>query len=79
MAENDKHIDVLKTTDVEHEEQAQTTSGGDEALKILGDQSEEISEEEAKAVLRKIDWRMVPLMMLVNTIQLVDKNVRFHA
>jgi hypothetical protein len=49
--------------------------GGDEALKALDPNEEAITEEEYKAVLKKIDWRLTPVLMVVNMIQIVDKNV----
>lgn len=36
---------------------------------------ESTSAEEAAKVLRKIDWHLVPVLVLVNAIQLIDKNV----
>jgi hypothetical protein len=49
--------------------------GGDEALHTIDPDGGAISEEEYAAVLKKIDWRLTPVLALVNMIQLVDKNV----
>lgn len=48
---------------------------GDIALTILQTHFDPFTPEEEKRVRRKIDFRMVPLMLLVNGIQYVDKNV----
>ncbi len=48
---------------------------GDDALKILHTHFEPFTKEEEKKVLRKIDSRMVPLMLFVNGIQFLDKQV----
>ena len=47
-----------------------------EAHKYLLDVGDVVTEEEEKRVLRKIDWKLVPIMVLLNAVQLVDKNVR---
>lgn len=49
---------------------------GDEALQILHSHFEGYTEAEAKVVCRRIDWRLIPIMLTINTIQLVDKTVR---
>lgn len=46
----------------------------DEGRKIAVDES--LNAQEAAKVLRKIDWHLVPVLVLVNAIQLIDKNVR---
>ena len=70
MNTDQKHADAF------HEERMEKIDrNGDVALKFLGDDVEPITEEEEKRVLRKIDWRLVPVMMLVNSVQLIDKNV----
>ena len=48
---------------------------GDEALKFVADHYVEFSPEEEKKVVRRIDFRMMPIMMAVNGIQFVDKLV----
>ncbi|KAB2573268.1 MFS allantoate transporter [Lasiodiplodia theobromae] len=47
----------------------------DEALEFTGNGAEEIhySEEEERAVLRKIDWNIIPLLCWVYMIQFADK------
>ncbi|KAJ5950077.1 hypothetical protein N7454_001661 [Penicillium verhagenii] len=52
---------------------------GDEALKILHEEFEPYTEEEEKRVRRKIDVRLVSLMLLVNGIQFIDKNTMSSA
>lgn len=67
-----------QAADVSHEEIAKPNygqGGGDEALKALDGDDEVYSEEEYAAVRRKIDWRITPVLFLINMIQLVDKNV----
>jgi ACS family allantoate permease-like MFS transporter len=49
---------------------------GDDALKILNSHYEAFTPEEERKVLRKIDWRMCSLMLLINGMQFIDKNVR---
>lgn len=61
---------------LEKEELPTKNQGQDDVLEFLRGGAEEFSEEEAKAVLKKIDWRLTPVLVLVNCIQLVDKNVR---
>lgn len=76
MSNPEKDNKVPKTADISHEEVSKpAVIGGDEALEVLGDHAEPISEEEAAAVLKKIDWRLMPVLILVNAIQLTDKNV----
>lgn len=70
-----------QAADVSHEEIAKPNygqGGGDEALKALDGDDEVYSEEEYAAVRRKIDWRITPVLFLINMIQLVDKNVSEH-
>jgi hypothetical protein len=49
---------------------------GDEALKILHTHYEPYTKEEERRVLRKIDLRLIVVMLVVNGLQFVDKNVR---
>jgi hypothetical protein len=51
---------------------------GDDALKVLHAEFEPYTKEEETRVLRKIDLRMIFLMLLVNGIQFVDKMVSLH-
>lgn len=48
---------------------------GDDALRILNTHYEPFTPEEEYKVRRKIDWRMCSLMLLINGIQFIDKNV----
>lgn len=48
---------------------------GDEALKIMHSTFDPYSDEEEKVVERKIDWRLIPIMLTINALQLIDKNV----
>ncbi|CAK7202804.1 hypothetical protein SEUCBS139899_005531 [Sporothrix eucalyptigena] len=54
-------------------------AGNDEALEILGTNYVSFTKEEEAAVRRKIDWRLLPLMLLVNGLQFVDKNTISYA
>ncbi|KAF8849087.1 MFS general substrate transporter [Acephala macrosclerotiorum] len=47
---------------------------GDEALKVLHTHYEPYSPEEERRVLRKIDFRMCSLMLVINGLQFIDKN-----
>ena len=49
--------------------------GGDEALHTLQTHFVPFTKEEENAVRRKIDFRLVPLMLVINGLQFVDKNV----
>ena len=68
-----------KPTGVLHEEDAtaEQLRHGDEALAVLTTDTDPIGDEEARKVRRKIDWRLLPAMMVINALQLVDKNVSF--
>jgi hypothetical protein len=48
---------------------------GDEALKILHGEYEPYTQEEEKRVLRKIDFRLIIVMLIINGLQFIDKNV----
>jgi ACS family allantoate permease-like MFS transporter len=49
--------------------------GGDDALQFLQTHHEQYTKEEERRVMRKVDIRMVLLMLIINGIQFVDKNV----
>lgn len=49
---------------------------GDDALQFLQQGHQPYSKEEEKRVMRKVDVRMLTLMLIVNGFQFVDKNVR---
>jgi hypothetical protein len=49
---------------------------GDDALRILHTHFEPYNEEEENAVKKKIDRRLVPIMLIANGLQFLDKNVR---
>lgn len=69
-------VERASVTDPSCEEKMEVASrSGDEALKIMHTNFEPYTEEEEKAVQRKIDWRLIPLMLIVNALQLIDKNV----
>jgi ACS family allantoate permease-like MFS transporter len=67
----------LTPTDISRNEMQimQKVYDGDEALKYLHAEFEPYTEEEERQVRRKIDRRMVILMLVVNGLQFVDKNV----
>jgi hypothetical protein len=70
------HIDRVITipeTDIAH--LSEKVVDGDVALTILHTHFELFTPEEEKRVKRKIDLRLIILMLLVNGIQYVDKNV----
>lgn len=74
---------AMSSLSVEHVDLAQVETGiekkvydGDDALKILHTHFEPYNAEEEKAVKRKIDRRLVPIMLFVNGLQFLDKNVR---
>lgn len=48
---------------------------GDDALKVLHGEFEPYTKEEEKRVLRKIDLRMIIVMLIINGLQFIDKNV----
>jgi len=52
---------------------------GDEALKILQGEYEPYAKEEEKRVLRKIDFRLIIVMLIINGLQFIDKNVNLLA
>lgn len=60
--------DVVLSTEKVH--------NGDEALAFIVDHHEAFTPDEEKRVRRKIDIRLVPIMLVVNGIQFVDKLVR---
>lgn len=69
------HLDNQDVSDVSHLEV--TESGPEErpgAHNESNTRIEDTNAEEAKKVLRKIDWHLLPVLMLVNAIQLIDKN-----
>lgn len=51
---------------------------GDDALKILHTHFEPYDKKEERAVVRKIDRRLIPIMLIVNGLQFLDKNVRLY-
>lgn len=77
---NSKQVPKDTITTVELEEVATTTEyhldskvdDGDDALKILNTHYEPFTPEEEKKVLRKIDRRMVVLMLCINGIQFIE-------
>lgn len=61
---------------VSHQELAESSGGNvDAKIKTLDAITETATEAEENKVLRKIDWHLLPVLMLVNAIQLIDKNV----
>ncbi|KAK0451226.1 MFS general substrate transporter [Desarmillaria tabescens] len=73
--ERQLHLEnVSSPTDLES--QAPRVADGDAALAILGDKTvhKEITPEENKRVLRKIDWWLMPVILLVYFLQQLDKS-----
>lgn len=64
---------TIPETDLPH--LSEKVVDGDVALTILQTHFDPFTPEEEKRVRRKIDLRMIILMLLVNGIQYVDKNV----
>lgn len=64
---------TIPETDIPH--LSEKVVDGDVALTILQTHFAPFTPEEEKRVKRKIDLRMIILMLLVNGIQYVDKNV----
>jgi hypothetical protein len=85
MAPNTTSKDDVMTTELESPRSPQGQPAfseknhiqdGDEALKILHTHYEPYTKEEERRVLRKIDFRLIIVMLIVNGLQFVDKNVR---
>ena len=78
--DDNKHeaqADGQPVSGVSHQELAGVSGDNvDEKMKALEVVAETATEAEEKQVLRKIDWHLLPVLMLVNAIQLIDKNVR---
>ena len=73
---SEKQVEARDLQEISHEELADPSHGrGDEALKVLDGLVANISEEEETQILRKIDWHLLPVLMLINAVQLIDKNV----
>lgn len=73
---SEKQVEARDFQAISHEELADPSHGkGDEALKVLDGLVANISEEEETQILRKIDWHLLPVLMLINAVQLIDKNV----
>ncbi|CAK7204298.1 hypothetical protein SEUCBS139899_007053 [Sporothrix eucalyptigena] len=67
---------IAPTVDIVHEElglEKNDTVNDDQALRFLASHVVVSTEEEERKVLRKIDWRIIPLLMIINCIQLIDK------
>lgn len=64
---------VSSATDLES--RVLRVADGDVALTILGDKTvrREITPEENKRILRKIDWWLMPIILLVYFLQQLDK------
>ncbi len=64
---------VSSATDLES--RVLRVADGDVALTILGDKTvrREITPEENKRILRKIDWWLMPVILLVYFLQQLDK------
>jgi hypothetical protein len=75
--EKSTFTELDQRSDVSHEERAEKGAlDDDEALKVLHSHFEAYTEEEERQVVRKIDFRLIPIMLAVNALQLIDKNVR---
>lgn len=58
------------------EAQQRRRRGKDEATKVLAnaDNQAPITETEEQAVLRKIDWRVMPMLLITTGLQYADKS-----
>jgi hypothetical protein len=65
-----ERADTLYDVHLDHKVQ-----DGDEALKILHGEYEPYTKDEEKRVLRKIDFRLILVMLIINGLQFIDKNV----
>jgi hypothetical protein len=64
---------AVTETDIRH--LSEKVVDGDEALKVLQDHFEPFTPEESNRVRWKIDRHLVAVMLVINGIQFVDKNV----
>jgi hypothetical protein len=77
------NVEKVAASAAQHNEQfseepkirADEIQDGDLALKVLHTHFEPYTKDEEKRLLRKIDYRLALLMLLVNGIQFVDKLV----
>ncbi|CAK7235589.1 hypothetical protein SBRCBS47491_009347 [Sporothrix bragantina] len=85
MASNDKsraaEVELAAITTVRSEVHhlSEKVKSGDEALEILGTNYVNFTKEEEAVVRRKIDRRLMPIMLLVNGMQFIDKNTISYA
>lgn len=59
---HDQSSAMDKTVTLDHEKQALRHDKVDAALEFLDNQDGTVTEVDEKALVRKIDWRIVPLM-----------------
>ncbi|CAK7235502.1 hypothetical protein SBRCBS47491_009314 [Sporothrix bragantina] len=77
VPDNEAAPAAAPAVDIVHEElglEKNDTVNDDQALRYLASHVVAATDEEKNAVLRKIDWRIVPLLMVINCIQLIDKS-----
>lgn len=74
-----EHVETMQTDNQDHDfmdaKLRASVLDGDAALKLLHTHYEPYTKEEEKKVLRKIDLRLVVVMLVVNGIQFIDKQV----
>lgn len=77
LGEQIRHVDTAQS---EPHHLSEKVHHGDQALQILRTHYEPFTPEEERRVLRKIDMRLMPFMLIINGLQFVDKNVSksFH-
>lgn len=73
--ELEEQIRQVNTTQSQPHHLSEKVHHGDQALQILRTHYEPFTPEEERRVLRKIDMRLMPFMLIVNGLQFVDKNV----
>lgn len=59
---HDQSSTTDKTVTLDHEKQALRLDKVDAALEFLNNENGTVTEVDEKALVRKIDWRIVPLM-----------------
>lgn len=65
----------MASSNIEMAQDEKLGISGDDALNYLSGSAPQATEEEEKKLLKKIDWKLLPVLMLLNSIQLLDKNV----
>ncbi|KAJ4410563.1 hypothetical protein N0V82_009227 [Gnomoniopsis sp. IMI 355080] len=70
---------IDKTVTLDHEKQTLRPDRVDAALEFLNNESGTVTEVDEKKLVRKIDWRIVPLMWACYNLQYLDKTLVNYA